>query len=361
MKTLELNNKVHTSTKINENSKAVEIFSSLVKGQDTNKFGKNVDTVMTYVKDLAQRAVNGDHTAMAEINAFVKFTLQPDLKERIDLYRFIGKFSRVGYGDAVMLEKYKHVTRSSAQANQGDVPLSTFEKTYEPMNTHNISGGFAVNYRELATGNLDKVSEGIDQVKIDMYNKGVLFIIETLYNSIKNATGVKYFAEAAGITKNSVDDVLRKVRRYGKPSIVGDYSVVSQLNGFQGYADGAPNAYSDAALEELRKTGLLGMYSGSPVMELPNQYDRTELNGAGDNYNTLLPEGLMFLIPSGNNGRYPLQIVQRGDISSMSGDDIVTGTHMMRFDYELGCGVAYPDAIGLISDTNFDAPGEVAP
>lgn len=358
MYNIELNNVQMDSfnTKVKQKSKAVEIFSSVLQGKETNKFGKNVDTVMSHVKELATRAMNGDGMAKSELNAYVRFAIQPALQTRIDLFEFMGRFNKIGYGEQALLTEYKHNTRSNGQASQGDVSLSTLEKKESPLATHTISGGFAVNYREVASGNLTAIGEGMDQVKIDIHNKAMHYVMSTLYNAIKSATGVKYFAEAAGITKNSLDDVLKDVRRNGRPSILGDYSVVSQLNGFQGYAEGAPNGYSDAVLEEIRQSGLLGMYGGAPVMEIPNQYDRQKLNAAGDNYETILPEGLLFAVPQGSNGRYPLQIVQRGDLMSATGFDVVTGSEITRFDMEIGAGVAEPDAIGLLSDTNYDAP-----
>jgi hypothetical protein len=42
----------------------------------------------------------------------------------------------------------------------------------------------------------------------------------------------------------------------------------------------------------------------------------------------------------------------------MSGNDVVTGTELTRFDMEIGAGVAtgMEYQIGLISDTNFSIP-----
>ena len=86
-------------------------------------------------------------------------------------------------------------------------------------------------------------------------NKAMYYAIFKLYDGIKNATGVKFFAETSGIIKEAVDHVLTKVRRFGKPAILGDYSVVSQLNNSD--FDVRSSIVSEAVLEEIRKSGLL--------------------------------------------------------------------------------------------------------
>lgn len=95
---------------------------------------------------------------------------------------------------------------------------------------------FAVDYRELQNGNFDgNIREGMNQVQIDMQNKMTYYVMTVLYNALKNAKGVKHFAEDNGITKTAVDNMLKSMRRYGKVNIAGDYSVVSQFNDFAGF------------------------------------------------------------------------------------------------------------------------------
>lgn len=355
---IELNNlRMDTSTRFKQQSPAVEIFSDLVTGVDEGKHGKNKDAVMSHTKELAQRAERGDYLAKSELNSLIRFAMQPALQSRIDLFNFMGKFQKLAYHEHPMVVEYKHNTRSNHQAAQGDVALSTMEKHEYPVGTHTISGGFAVNYREVASGNLTNIAEGMDQVKISIHNKAMHYVIATMYAKIKQATGVKYFAEVdGGLTKQALDDVLTKVRRNGKPGIIGDYSIVSQINQLQGFAPNAPQGVSQQALEEIRQSGLLGVYGGSTVIEIPNEYDRQNLNKEGDNYKTVLPEGLLYVVPQGNGNGYPLQIFQRGDLMSATGFDVVTGTELTRFDLEIGAELVKPDAIGLISDTRFEAP-----
>lgn len=363
MFSFELNNKRNdtqfANNKLNSKSPVVEIFNAIATGQDLSKFGNKVDTVMNHVKDLAQRANNGDFSAKAEINSIVRFAIEPKLASLVQLFSFMGTFRDIGYDEQAMMKTYKHEgVRSNFQASQGDVPFAATTWREYAIGTKTISSGYAVNYREIASGNLDKVAEGMEQVQVDMMNKAMFYVVIEMYNAIKNATGVKYFAESAGLTKTAVDDVLKKVRRFGKPAIAGDYSVVSQLNAFAGYESKTPavTGVSQAVMEEIRQNGLLGAYAGSSVVELPNQYNVTQLNTAGDNFKTYLPEGLLFFLPQG--GVSPLQVFRRGGLTSMSGNDVVTGTELTRFDMEIGAGVAegMEHQIGLLSDTNFSLP-----
>ena len=343
------------NTKLNERSPIVEIFTAIVEGKDTSKYGKKTDLTMDKIKELGQKAMHGDMTAKAELNTIQRYTLEPHLQKLIQIFNFMGTFKDIGYDVQPMVRTHKHESiRSNFQASHGDVPFGVTSWTEYPISTQTISSGYAVDYREVASGNLDKISEGIDQTKIDMMNKAMYYAIFQLYNGIKNATGVKYFAEAAGITKEAVDDTIAKVRRFGRPAIMGDYSVVSQLNASD--FDVRTSLVSEAVLEEIRKTGLLTFYNGSPVIELPNQYNLTKLNADGDNFETYLPEGLMFFVPQGQVA--PFQIFRRGGLTSMTGQDIVSGTELTRFDMEIGADLAKGREyeIGLLSDSNFEVP-----
>ena len=229
-----------------------------------------------------------------------------------------------------------------------------------PIGTQTISAGFAVDYRELQNGNFDgNIREGMNQVQIDMQNKMTYYVMTVLYNALKNAKGVKHFAEDNGITKTAVDNMLKSMRRYGKVNIAGDYSVVSQFNDFAGFKQFSADEIryaNNIVAEEIRQTGLVNMYNGAFVTELPNAINWTQLNKDGTDYDLYMPQGLLFFLPRGSVS--PLQVFLRGGLTTMTGDDIVTRQHLTRFDMEFGAGVAegMEDQIGLISDTNFDAP-----
>lgn len=162
------------------------------------------------------------------------------------------------------------------------------------------------------------------------------------------------------MTKTGVDGVIANVRRFGKPTVSGDYALISQFNGFAGYTGVTPtvNGISEAVMKEIHDTGLMGVYNGSVLSEIPNPYDLTTLNKAGDNFDTILPAGLGYVIPTG--GQSPVHTVTRGGLTSFSGNEVTTGQLITRYDLEVGALVASGREymIGMLHDTNLDSLAE---
>ena len=340
--------------RVKQNSKIVEVFSALSAGKRPEVDDKTLDKSVATIKELSSKAIDGDNAARSEINSIVRFSIEPKLLEVVRLFDFMGTYRRIGYNEAPMMMTYGYESIDSRfQASSSDVPFAAVNWREYPIGTQTISAGFAVDYRELQNGNFDgNIREGMNQVQIDMQNKMTYYVMTVLYNALN-------FAEDNGITKTAVDNMLKSMRRYGKVNIAGDYSVVSQFNDFAGFkrfsADEIRYANNIVA-EEIRQTGLVSMYNGAFVTELPNAINWTQLNKEGTDYDLYMPQGLLFFLPRGSVS--PLQVFLRGGLTTMTGDDIVTRQHLTRFDMEFGAGVAegMEDQIGLISDTNFDAP-----
>lgn len=343
--------------KFTKTSPVVEVFSAMVNGQELSKFGAKADAAVNYIKDLGSRAENGDYTAVAELNTLRRFVIETPIMEEIKLLGIFGSYKHVGYDETIEREVYKHVgERSRTQAAGGDVVFpETVKETY-PVGTFTVSGGYAVNYRRVALGDMEKEHEGLALVKTDIRNRAILAIVNRVYNAIKNATGVKYTIEAAGLTKAGVDGVINNVRRNGKPTVIGDYALISQFTPWAGYV-GAINGntitgISEKAMNEIAQTGALSMYNGTVLAEMPNPYNEYEMNEAGDNFKTLLPAGLGFVIPAGVKS--PIATYTRGGLTSFTGNNVKNGKIETRFDLEVGCDVAkgQEHRIGTIYDTN---------
>ena len=359
--TYELNN-LHKDAdvfdgKFTKTSPVVEVFSAMVNGQELSKFGAKADRAVSYIKDLGSRAENSDPVAIAELNTLRRFVVETPIMEEIKLLGIFGSYKNVGYDETIEREVYRHVGEfSRTQATGGDVVFpQTVKETY-PVGTFTVSGGYAVDYRRVALGDMSKENEGLTLVKTDIRNRAVLAIVKKIYDAITTATGVKYATQAAGLTKTGVDGVINNVRRNGRPTIIGDYALISQFTPWAGYvgtiSSNTITGISEKAMNEIAQDGMLSAYNGCILKEMPNPYNEYELNADGTNFETMLPAGLGFVIPSGVKS--PIATYTMGGLTSFTGNNVKTGKIETRFDLEVGCDVAkgQEHRIGLLYDEN---------
>ena len=361
--TYELNNLRKDSDYLNREMRATsvvaEVFSAMVKGNEVGAI-KGADKAVKYIKELGSRAENGDFGAVAELNTLRRFVIETPLLQEIKLLGIFGSYQAVGWDETIEREIYKHVgEKSREQAESGDVVFPAIVKETYPVPTFTVSGGYAVDYRRVALGDMSKENEGMEQVRIDIRNKAMRAIIQKVYEAIHNATGVKYAFENAGLTKAGVDGVLTKIRRFGRPTVIGDYAILSQFTPWAGYV-GSINSntitgISEAQMNEIAQNGLLGMYNGAVLAEIENPYDETTLNATGDDFETMLPAGLGFIVPTG--AKSPIATYTRGGLTSFTGNNVKNGKIESRFDISVGCDVAKGQEykIGMFLDSNISS------
>lgn len=347
------------------NKIGVEIFSALCAGKDTSRYGDKVDKVIHYMKNLGEKALAGDIKAQAEINAIREIQIEAPLLKRINLFGYMGDFHAVGYDEELRFSVYQLQGKMSGeQAASGSFAFPTQVWRKGTMPTKTATGGISVDYREVASMNVESIAKTNEQVVTDMINQMFYSVITNLHDAVSKiatAGGIAVYSEADAINKAVLDDAIRIIRRWGPTAITGDYAVVSQLNDFTGFkTDGSGTVqYSEAVMEEIRKTGLIGAYNGTPVVEIPNAYNLTSINPVGglatDNGNmpyfaTYLPENLLFLTPKMAIGS-PLQVGIKGGVTSLSGVDINTRSNVQRFDMEYGSVVIeeYVPTLGVIA------------
>lgn len=355
-------NKVQKSK--NVANKGVEIFSEICKGKDTSKYGEQVDQVTAYMKHLGGKAVDGNVDAQAEINAIRTVQIQAPLLQRINLFKYMGDYTNVGYNEELRYKVYQLQGKMAReQAASGSFPFATRVWREGTFGTTTITGGFAIDYREVQAGNFDEIGVANEQVVADMINQMFYNVITNMHKSIAaiaTAGGIAAYKENSGILKTDVDKLLKDLRRWGSLTISGDISVVSQLEDFTGFNTGSSTVqFSEAVMEEIRKTGLLKIYRGTPIVEIPNAYNVTKMDATagvdgGPYFQTYLPEGLLFILPKTNYSS-PLQVGIKGGVTSMSGQDINLRLNVQRFDMEFGSIVIpeYVPQCGLLSDVNY--------
>ena len=361
--TYELNNLRKDSDFLNREMRATsvvaEVFSAMVNGNEVGAI-KGADKAVKYIKELGNRADNGDFGAIAELNTLRRFVIEAPLMKEMKLLGIFGSYQAVGWDETIEREVYKHVgEKSREQAESGDVVFPAIVKEVYPVPTFTVSGGYAVDYRRVALGDMSKENEGMEQVRIDIRNKAMRAIVLKVYEAIHNATGVKYAFENASLTKAGVDGVLTKIRRFGRPTVIGDYAILSQFTPWAGYV-GSINSntitgISEAQMNEIAQNGLLGMYNGAVLAEIENPYDETTLNAAGNDFETMLPAGLGFIVPTG--AKSPIATYTRGGLTSFTGNNVKNGKIESRFDLSCGVDIAKGQEykIGMFLDSNISS------
>jgi len=334
---VEINKIVKNKLATTRPNEDVEIFTNIVYGKDVSKYGKKVDTVMDKIKVLATAANDGNTQAIAELNAIRTVTIQQPLEKRLAINNAMGTVTKVGYNEEMRYEVYElQGDKSRVQASSGSFVFPTVKKRTGIMTTQTSTGGVMVDYRELQSGATDGLAMQNEQVLTDMTNQMVLSHINALRAGITATTTLKNYSE--GITKTNVEDVRKKARRFGTSvTIMGDYSAVNKLGdlaNFSVVAAGTEFRFPEYVMEEVMKTGLIKVYKGSIVVEMPNSYNMIDLNVAGDFYAPQLPTTDLWFLPQGQLA--PLQICLRGGLTSMTATDLNTRSQVTRYDWEFG-------------------------
>lgn len=343
----ELNNARKDDIQVKDQKKlnrVVEICSALFHGDDLTKYGKEVDSVVSRLKTLGERADMGDFRARAEINSYVKFMIQPKLLEAMKVFSFLGNYKEIGYDQQAVVKTYNYEGLDARmQASGSDVSFAGKNWIEYPITTRTISSGMAIDYRELASGNFGgNIAEETAQVQIDMNNKSVAYVLGILNDAIKNNTKhVKFYAEYDTVpTQSLVDELLTKMRKMGKVGITGDFSVLSTIcdwNGYKTVGSTTVPFYTPEQVNEIAKAGLNGFYKGASLVELENPYNFTKPLADKTAFETYYDSDKLYFTAQGNVS--PLNIFRRGGITTMTGNDVETGVIKTRFDIEVGADV----------------------
>ena len=321
--------------------RVAEICSALFSGADISKYGKEADGVVKQLAKLGEGALADDARAKAEINTVVKYIVQPNLLKAMEVFSFLGNYHRIAYNEKPVVKTYNYEgIDARIQASSGDVAFGERVWKEYPITTKTISSGMAINYRDLASGNFDgSMAEEISQVQIDMENKAVAYVLGILYDGIKNNTdNVKFYATYADTpTQTAVDGMINKMRKLGKVNVAGDFSalsVISDWNGYKTVSDKTIPFFTEGQVNEIAQTGLNGWYKGAALIEIPNPYNLTKPLADNSAFETYYDTDKLFFTVSGVTS--PFNIFRRGGISTMTGNDVKTGTVMTRFDIEIG-------------------------
>lgn len=338
----------NTSTpamEINTKRDLTKVINALVYGnQNSPELNPLRDQMANYLKTKGEAAANGDFNAACEINSVFTLIVEPAVLQAANLYGLIGNYHEIGYNETPQVETWELVGGGAReQAYNGDVPFGVWNFNRYNVNTTTVSAGAAVDYRALALGDFDsKMPQMIQYITTDINNKTMGIIVDKVFAALKGNTNfVKFYAEYTGtVTQAAVDNMVNKIYPLGRVTIAGDRSVISVISGWQGYqvVNNTPIPfYSNEMANTVMNTGVLPMYKGSPLVELPNPYDLMKPLADKTGFEQLYPTDRILFLPTGIDS--PLNIFRRGGLTSLTAPDLKTGRYLTRYDVEFGVDV----------------------
>jgi hypothetical protein len=220
--------------------------------------------------EVVPQAVEDRTQAFAEIRSFarndqIKFDVRTSYASRRRLYKALKKGARGGVYKAYRLDGYSLT-----------------------MTTEVYTVGYFMTLEELLLGTRT-VAELINIIADAWTEKVFVEVMEALQAAAAAAPAVSRTTTAAGsFNAASLDSIIRIISAYGNPVIMGFRKELGLLNNALG------NDYSLADYDDIRNQGYVGIYKGTPLVELPNYL----ITHAGSTAQFLFTEGTIYIMPA---------------------------------------------------------------
>ena len=262
--------------------------------------------------------------AFAEIKTFardeqVKFTIKNQGKRRV--VRGIAKGARGGIYRAKKLQ-------------DADLIVPTFV----------YSVGYQITLEELLTGRRT-VGELATLITEGFLENIYLEVIQAM-RGIYTYAPANNKATASGMDLDKMRSVIRTVRAYGSPVIIGFQTEIEKLSNvagtaFTGGITAVPNVPVEDILER-RNQGYVGMFYATPVVVIPNYFLNEQ------NADWMFKEQDIFVLPVDN--QKPVKVALHGDIYTQQVQD-PTGSMEFHAHRLMGVAIVFYNAVGIFRDS----------
>lgn len=269
-----------------------------------------------------------------ELAEIVKVALE-DSYNKFDIIPLLFDTKHFNLGDKPMFKTHKKGIRAYWTAPNSYVPKSQNYETEIFMQFESLGVRPECLLSDLKTGRVDSfgalISDARDAMETAIYQKIYELLAQT-YNATGSASGSQASVSNT-LTKTVLDDAINKVRKKvgGAPTIIGDYDLCSQIEGFDGF--------SYIALEEIRNTGILGKYKGCNIVYLPEILDPVTQK-------SIVPTNKLFVV-----GRKIGVYGDYNDMDMMQEININDKSWNCRLDKEMGACITKPEGIFCITVT----------
>lgn len=312
-----------------------------------------INALIEYVgiEDLTPRAIRNHKNA---IFAIVEEMIDEVVPERIntDINPF-AEVKQIARDEAPMFKVEKkgrdRMAKGVTRGSRGGIYRARrLDNEHFMIETKTETVGLMMTLEELLLGKIT-LAEMVSIVTTGLTEKIFLEVIEALRVAKTDAPAAN-ISSGADVDFSELDRLIRIIRAYGTPIIIGFDSVTSKIyNNSATWGSITPNI-PEADLNELRSQKIVSVYKGTQLVTLPNYLtDNTNENWA-------LQEKDLFIMPVGTR---PVKVVFQGQ-SYMSDVQQPHGGLEWHMHVNYGVGVLYYNNIAVYTDTNVvDSPDAV--
>lgn len=294
------------------------------------------------LKDLTHREIKRNKAhIMALIEEVIDQILPEQLQSRVSEFAEVKQYARdeeVVFNIKGLGKRRAYLTIKKG-ARGGLYQAARLDHKQMALPTWVETVGVFVTLEEILLGkySLQELMSNILDGFVERMYKLVIEALQAAYATVPAANK----GTGAGFVNATVDPIIRVIATYGSPLIMGFHSVVSKINNSGFIASATPNTpVSD--LDELKNTGYIGKYKGTPIVVLPN-YIISE-----DNATWMLAEDKLFILPAGEK---PVKVALKGDLTIID-ERHPSGSEEWNAHKILGVGILLYNNIGIYDDSD---------
>lgn len=260
------------------------------------------------------------------------YTVNEMTKPQTDWLNHVADVKRVGYGQkAAFRTKLEGIT-AFIQAKAATPARSKIAHKQVTLDTIAVSARPVINLYELRTGRV-QMADLIRDASYEMHVKQIQYIQQVLSTAAASWES-PFYGTGAGIVKTVLNPMIQHWMRTGAVTLLGDIAIVSQLADQTGFtAATGTQQFSPSIIDEVVRTGVIGVYYGAKVVNLVNPY----LN---DNVTPIIDTKRLYILPSAASADMrPLKVLYEGDVQSTESTNIDDLAYEVRLDQWFGAGV----------------------
>ena len=298
-------------------------------------------------KLIADLASNPNPHNRYQIAQLVGYTVNELVRPATDWLQQVADLKQVGYGEKAAFKIRMEGITAMIQAKGATTARSKIAHKQVTLDTISVSARPVINLLELRTGRV-QMSDLIKDASEQIQAAQIGYIQKVLHDAAASWT-TPFYGAGAGVIKNVLNPLIQHWMRMGGVALVGDIATISKLTELTGFtASATQQQFSENIIDEVMKTGLIGVYYGAKVVNLVNPY-------LLDNLTPQIDTKKLYVIPtSAAQDTRPLKVVLEGDIQATEETHIDDLTYEVRLDQFFGAGVIIgkTPAMSVYTDTS---------